>query len=281
MSDYARILPAISHYEALARVQHGSAFVAVASVHFADMMAKYYSSVENPDHSSNTQKFCYLYKYAVAHGYYIYSTLKRLRPKIRPSIFSRNPTRIACIGGGPATEIIGLARYMREVESENVGNPVEITVFDREPSWNDACQRILASVGSGLNITLRFVQFDATDHATYAGLDFAGFHLVTANFFASEIRKAKIVGASKGFWTHLFGSMGAGKIFLAVDFADASGIGWRYIDSVIPSGATDVLADQNIGMSCPDSKVTIQSLENELDHRPKKNAQNFVRAVIT
>jgi hypothetical protein len=281
MSDYKRILPAISHYETLARAQHGAGFVAMTGAHFADMQAKYYSSIENPDYSSDTQKFCYLYKYAVAHGYYIYSTLKLLRPKIKPSIFSRNPTRIACIGGGPATEIIGLARYLREVESENVANPVEITVFDREPSWKDPCQRILGCVGPGLNIALRFVRFDATDPASYAGLDFSGFHLVTANFFASEIRKAKIVGASKGFWSHLFASMGAGKIFLAVDFADASGVGWRYIDSMIPSGATDVLADQNIGMSCPDSKVAIQSLENELDHRPKKHAQNFVRAVIT
>lgn len=281
MSDYARILPAISHFETLARAQHGAAFVAMAGVHFADMQAKYYSTVENPDYSSDTQKFCYLYKYAVAHGYYIYSTLKRLKPKIKPSIFSRNPTRIACIGGGPATEIIGLAKYLREVESENIGNPVEITVFDREASWNDACQRVLACVGSGLNITLKFSQFDATDPASYGGLDFSGFHLVTANFFASEIRKAKMIGASKGFWNHLFSSMGAGKIFLAVDFADALGIGWRYIDSMIPSGATDVLVDQNVGMSCPDSKMSIQGLENELDHRPKKNAQNFVRAVIT
>lgn len=281
MSDYARILPAISHYEALARGKHGAAFVAAAGLHFADMQAKYYSQTENPDYSSDTQKFCYLYKYAVAHGYYIYSTLKRLGPKIKPPIFSRNPTRIACIGGGPATEIIGLARYFREVEPQNVGNAVEITIFDREPSWKDSCQRILACVGSGLNITLRFVQFDATDPASYSGLDFSGFHLVTANFFASEIRKAKLVGASKGFWTHLFASMGAGKIFLAVDFADALGVGWRYMNSVIPSSATDVIADQSRGMSCQDSKVAIQNLEIELDHRPKKNAQNFVRAVIT
>lgn len=281
MSDYSRILPAISHYESLARAQHGTNFVTAATAHFADMQAKYYSANDNPDYSSDTQKFCYLYKYAVAHGYFIYSTLKRLHPKIRPSIFSRNPTKIACIGGGPATEIIGLSRYLREMEAENVGNSVEITIFDREPSWKAACQRILSCVGSGLNITLHFVQFDATNPASYSALRFAGYHLVTANFFASELRKAKIVGASKGFWKHLFTSMGAGKIFLAVDFADASGAAWRYIDSVIPSGATNVLADEAIGMSCPDSKAAILNLENELDHRPKKNAQNFVRAVIT
>lgn len=245
------------------------------------MQAKYYSKTDNPDYSSDTQKLCYLYKYAVAHGYYIYATLKRLRPKIKPSIFSRNPTRIACIGGGPGTEIIGLARYFREVESENVANPVEITVFDLEPSWEDTCRRILACVGSGLNITLKFVQFDAADPKTYSGLDFSGFHLVAANFFASEIRKAKLIGASKAFWAHLFASMGAGKIFLVVDFADTSGVGWRYIETVIPTSATNLIADQCLAMSCPDSKAAIQALENELPHHPKKHATNFVRAVMT
>lgn len=102
-----------------------------------------------------------------------------------------------------------------------------------------------------------------------------------ANFFASEIRKAKIVGASKAFWNHMFRSMGAGKIFLAVDFADNQGEGWRYVDGIIPSTATSVISQSEHGMSCPDSKASILDLEAELDHRPKKNAQNFVKAVIT
>ena len=81
---------------------------------------------------------------------------------------------------------------------------------------------------------------------------------MTANFFASEIRKAKIVQASKGFWTYLFKSMGAGKIFIAIDFADAQGVAWRYIDSVIPATATTVIGDEGVGMSCPDSKFAIR-----------------------
>jgi hypothetical protein len=281
MSDFLRIRPAITHYEELSRAAHGVKFIEKATAQFGDMQAKYYSAFDNPDYASAIKKFCYLYKYSVAHGYYIYLALRSLRPKIKPSIFSRNPTRIACVGGGPGTEIIGLCRYFREAEAENLGNRVEVTIFDKEPSWKETCQRVLACVSPDLQIKLTFVPFDATDPATYANLDFSGFHLVMANFFASEIRKAKIVGASKAFWQHMFASMGAGKIFLAVDFADAQGTGWRYIESIIPTGATTVLSEQVIGMSCPDSKASILALESELDHRPKKNAQNFVKAVIT
>ena len=154
-------------------------------------------------------------------------------------------------------------------------------MFDREPTWKDACERVLECMASDIKISLRFVQFDATSPETYTGIDWSGFHLVMANFFTSEIRKAKIVTAAKPFWKHAFGSMGAGKIFVVVDFADNSGAGWRYVEGIIPSSATAVLSDENLGMSCPDSKASILTLEAELDHRPKKNAQNFVKAVIT
>ena len=281
MSDFQRILPAISHYEGLSRAVYGAKFVANAQAQFADMMQKYYSTTDNPDYSPDIKKFCYLYKYAVPHGYFIYATLRRLRPKIRPSIFSHNPTRVACIGGGPGTEIIGLCRYFREVEAENLGNAVEITIFDKEPSWEDACHRVLACVTPDLDVRLRFVEFDATDPDSYSRLDFSGFHLVMANFFASEIRKARIVGASRPFWAHLFNSMGAGKIFVALDFADNGGVAWRYIEGILPPSASAVLSDQVLGMTCPDSKACIAALEAELDHRPKKYAQNLVKAVIT
>lgn len=281
MSDFGRIRPAISHYEQLVRNAHGANFVPAATAQFLDMQQKYYSMIDNPDYGSIVKQFCYLYKYSVPHGYYIYVALKNLRPKIRPSIFSRSPTRIACVGGGPGTEIIGLSRYFREIEAENIGNRVEVTIFDKEPSWETACRQVLNCVSPGIEIKLSFVQFDATDPATYRNLNFSGFHLVMANFFASEIRKAKIVGASKAFWQHMFKSMGAGKIFLAVDFADAQGAGWRYIESIIPTGATTVLSHPAIGMVCPDSKESIFALEAELDHRPKKKAQNFIKAVIT
>ena len=132
-----------------------------------------------------------------------------------------------------------------------------------------------------IDIKLTFEAFDATDPATYQNLTFSGYHLVMANFFTSEIRKAKLVGASRAFWKHMFHSMGAGKIFLAVDFADNQGAGWRYVESIIPSSANSVISQSEHGMSCPDSKASILELEAELDHRLKKNAQNFIKAVIT
>lgn len=76
MSDFNRIEPVIRHYEQMARNSLGANFVNVATANFADMQGKYFSATDNPDYISDIRKFCYLYKYTVAHGYYIYSSLK-------------------------------------------------------------------------------------------------------------------------------------------------------------------------------------------------------------
>ncbi|MBS0481802.1 MAG: hypothetical protein JSR96_06535 [Proteobacteria bacterium] len=281
MSDFEKIRKIILHYENLAREEYGGDFVSIANKNFSDLQLKYYSKEDNPDYSPNIKKFCYLYKYVVPHGYFIYSTFKRLRREIKPAIFSRNPTRIACIGGGPGTEILGLCRYLRECEADYAGHKIELIVFDRELSWRESCDMILDSVGNDLNIVLKFVQFDATISASYEAIDFSKFHFVTSNFFMSEIRKAKIVGATGKFWKFLFKSMGSGKVFVAIDFADADGSGWAHLKGILPKNHVSVIADPALTMSCPDSKTCILELKAELDHRPKKNAQNYVMAVIT
>lgn len=281
MSDYTRIRPAISHYEDLARAASGEKFVSHATAHFSDLHQKYYSKVENPDYSADIKKFCYLYKYSVAHGYYIFRALQKLADEITPPPLSRNPTRIACIGGGPGTEILGIARYLREIEKKSKGHKVKITIFDKEKSWKAACERVLECVKGDLDITFKFVQFDATDPSTYNEIDFSRFHIVMSNFFLSEIRKAKIIGKSASFWKQMFASMGSGKVFLAVDFADSEGQATRYVDSILPAKAIEVVNVPLLKLSCPDHKADIAALEAELDHRPKKNADNFIRAIIT
>lgn len=281
MSDYTLLRPAISFYETMVRKVAGSDFVRDTKATFADLQQKYFSAIDNPDYGGNLKKFCYLYKYSVAHGYYIYQALKLLDKKIEPPIFSRKITRIACIGGGPGTELIGIARYVRKCAPDAKGRAIEVTVYDREGTWEIACEQVLLCVKQDLNLKLKFVQFDATSPHSYEHIDFSKYHLVMANFFLSEIRKAKIVGKTAGFWKFLFTSMGPGKVFLAVDFADAGGLAAKYVTSITPSKAIQVVDEPLVKMSCPDSKIAIAALEGEIDHRPKKNAENFVISFIT
>lgn len=281
MSDYSLIRPAIAFYEQAARKAFGPNFAATSKSQFSDLQQKYFSSIENPDYGSDVKKFCYLFKYSVSHGYYIYQALKELAKGIKPSPFSRDSTRIACIGGGPGTELIGIARFIREREPSAKSRQIKVTVFDKEKSWKAACERILECVKGDIDLSFKFVQLDATDPSSYQDVDFSKFHIVMSNFFLSEIRKAKIVGKTAAFWKHVFSSMGDGKVFLAVDFADAGGQAGRYIDGIMPSKAIEIVNQPLVKMSCPDHKTAILELEKELDHRPKKNADNIVRAFIT
>lgn len=282
MSDYANLRPAISHYEAKCRNKFGQGFVGAANAHFTELQNKYYSKSDNPDYSSKLNKFCYLFKYSVAHGYYVFHSLKRARVTIGKELFSSSGMRIACIGGGPGSEIIGVLRYIREIEPQNRSIPIEIVVFDKEPTWEKVCTRVLECMPSASNVSVKFVEMDATNPSSYAPIDFSVFGIVISSFFMSETRKLRIATAARPFWKAMLGTMQKGAWLVALDFADNDGLNWNYLSSVIGSAGrpfVDIISDSAVGMSCPDSKAAILALETELDHRPKKNATNLVRVM--
>lgn len=281
MSCYEKIEPAIRVYEAAIREKHGDEFVKKSLLQFSEFQKKYYSKLENPDYSGNIKKFCYLYKYSVAHGYFLYRALLKIDRKVKPRLFERNITKVACIGGGPGSEIIGISRFLNEKGGFHLKNKVEITIFDREPSWENSCKLIYNCVSKDINVVFKFKQFDATDHKTYSKIDFSHFSHVFCCFFSSEIRKASIENKAKPFWKYLFDSLGPSRVFIAIDFRDNAGQGIRYLNSVIPSKRTILIEDDFFDESCPDSKACIIDLEHELNHRPKKKGQNFLKSFIT
>ena len=282
MSDYTRLRPAISHYEASCRESLGPGFKGAAAHVFGDMQSKYFSKTDNPDYSSPLHKFCYLFKYTIANGYYVFRTLKLAREKARKDLFPPQGMRIACIGGGPGSEIVGVARYLREIEPHHRSVPLEFVVFDRERTWETVGKKVVECLSDCPNISVVFIEMDATDPSSYTRVDFSRFGIVVSSFFLSETRKQRIATVTRKFWRYMLGSLSRGTWLVAVDFADASSWNLSYLATALASAGRpffDVVNEAAITMSCPDSKAAILALEAELDHRPRKNATNLVRVV--
>lgn len=281
VSCYSKIEPAIRAYQAHVQANFGARYKEVVKKQFSYFEKKYYSDSENPEYIGSVRKFCYLYKYSVAHGYFLYRLLKRINGKVKPQLFDRPTTKVACIGGGPGSEIIGICRFLNEIGGPVSKKRVEITVFDREDSWEKSCELITDCVSKGLNVTFKFVTFDATEPSTYQDIDFSKFSHVISCFFMSELRKSNYPNKTKLFWKYLFKSLGRKRVFIAIDYRDSSGLALNYLNSVIPPKRNALYEDDYFDESCPDSKESIIDIEADLDHRPKKNGKNFVRAFIT
>jgi hypothetical protein len=114
VSYYQTVEPIIRRYEARARSKFGKKFAALVNDQFADLYKNYYSPVHNPDYASGLKKFAYLYKYSVAHGYFIFSALCRVKHTKFGWFSGTDVLKIACIGGGPGSEIMGIVRYLKK-----------------------------------------------------------------------------------------------------------------------------------------------------------------------
>ena len=114
MSYYQTVEPIIRRYEAHARNKFGKKFASLVNAEFSDLNKNYFSPVNNPDYGASLKKFAYLYKYSVAHGFFIFSALCTIKHSKLGWFSGTKTLRIACIGGGPGSEIMGIVRYLKK-----------------------------------------------------------------------------------------------------------------------------------------------------------------------
>lgn len=279
MSYYRTVEPIIRRYETLARNKFGKKFATLVNEQFTDLNKNYFSPVNNPDYRTSLKKFAYLYKYSVAHGYFIFSALCTAKHAKLGWFKETNVLRIACIGGGPGSEIMGIVRYLKKRALDAADKRVVVTIYDKEPTWKGLCIALLNQIDHDCQIALKFVEMDATERATFIDQDYSNYDLIISSFFMSETKKLGIAAKSKAYWRHVFGSMKNGSAIVLLDYADNDGKNWAYADGLVAEFEhfESLSSEASVAMSCPDDKGCLLDLETELDHRPKKNGTNFLK----
>jgi Putative SAM-dependent methyltransferase len=279
MSYYQTVEPIIRRYEKLARNKFGKKFAKLVNEQFADLNKNYFSPVNNPNYAESLKKFAYLYKYSVAHGYFIFSALCTVKHPRLGWFLGTDTLRIACIGGGPGSEIMGIVRYLKRRNLDVENKTVIITIYDKEPTWKQLCSALLKEIDHNCQIFLKFVEMDATEKESYSGHDYSKYDLIISSFFMSETKKIGIAAKSKAYWRYVFGSMKNGSAIVLLDYADNDGKNWAYAEGLVAEfdHFEALSSEASVSMSCPDDKACLLDLETELDHRPKKNGTNFLK----
>lgn len=137
-----------------------------------------------PDFSDPVIRFAYVYTYVPAHSHWVSELIGWT--KEAEKIFESERIRIACIGGGPGSDLVGMLKYLDERGGEMPDIFCEIA---------DGCElwkRTWAEVAFALDRNIRLV----TDYVTQRVGDpdvwthpsqFEKSDLLSMNFFVSEI----------------------------------------------------------------------------------------------
>ena len=156
-------------------------------------------------------RFAYIYRYVTSHANLV-CTLFENNEKLR-SIFDNEKVKVACIGGGPGSDFMGIIKYMmRNQKSPNV----KFQICDREKAWQDSWDGVEDKVEPKFHISTSYLSFDVTDFDDWSiNTRYFQSDLFTMIYFMSEVLALRDL--ANEYFVHLFNQAKPDSLFLFVD----------------------------------------------------------------
>ncbi|MEQ8818810.1 MAG: hypothetical protein RLY93_01090 [Sumerlaeia bacterium] len=167
------------------------------------------------DYRRPEMRFAYIYKYTTAHSDYINKIIPR---SSLAKLFDRDTLKIACVGGGPGSDLIGILKYMILF-----GNSAKVTfyLYDKEPLWGESWAEIGTHLDDNFRIYPIFQPIDILNSSDWRDRSFSNIDLYTFSYFISEIYYNRTV--AKNFFKHILTQAKVGAQVLYVDNNDKAG----------------------------------------------------------
>lgn len=170
------------------------------------------SNRESVDYSDPATRFAYLYKYTVAHAEFFRQALSS--PLLRSLFCDNESVRVACIGGGPGTEILGIHKFLSKNSIQL--KKLSLQIYDKERGWSDNWSDIEEQADLGFQFSAKFNQCDVTDEKQWRS--YQRLHeqdLLSMSFFLSEVYTQK--DQATPFLEYCLESMKPGAIVVYLD----------------------------------------------------------------
>ena len=172
------------------------------------------------DYSDPISRFAYIYKYTVAHSDYIKQLINGNRSL--QALFDAPEVSVACIGGGPGCDLLGILKYMILAGCTST---LTSYLFDRERAWGDSWSEVARPLKANFQLYPVFQQLDATDPTTWKSYKkFLRAELFTLSYFVSELWTLR--DRAEPFFKYCFTNARPGAYFLFIDNNDSDFVGW-------------------------------------------------------
>jgi hypothetical protein len=173
------------------------------------------------DYSDSVKRFAYIYKYTVAHADYIMQIIERSK-SLRDQI-DRKSIEVACLGGGPGSDLLGILKYLIRIGAKDLS--LKCYIFDKERAWGDSWSDVASQLNPPFKVFPVFQQMDVTNQETWASYQkFLRADLFTLSYFLSEVWKIK--DAAEPFFDYCMSQMKSGSMMLFVDNNDSRFRDW-------------------------------------------------------
>jgi hypothetical protein len=187
------------------------------------------------NYSSEHRRFAYLYMYVTSHSNLIYEVLSR-NSEYLGELFETDLLKIACLGGGPGSDLIGVLKYC---QLNDIDTKIKFYLLDKETAWMESWSDIDEKLEVGASVNAFVNQIDVTNPSSWEKLrKYTQVDLIVFSYFLSEIFSIKEQG--EAFFRHLFGNMKSGSRLIYID--NDSTEFTKYFRELMENNGLDVVA---------------------------------------
>lgn len=252
--------------DSAAKDQKVNKALAMLSQRYSDLA----STAAPVEYSRPATRFAYIYKYVTCHSNLVYRQIECSQHL--PALFDQKAVRVACLGGGPGSDFLGVLKYCT-----NSGKTPDLKclLFDREIGWGESWEDVDDKISDEATISTRTVYqpLDVTEPASYeAKVKYLKqSDLFTMIYFASEIYALRDDGGDD-YLDHVFSGMHTGAYVLYIDNNHSIFTNW--IEQKFKSHALKVLeAGEGVHkMPIEEEKKDLGKYYQRFDSAPKLEA---------
>lgn len=167
------------------------------------------------DYSAPATHVAYVYRCVPAHGQWLYHALLDAHAHAA-SLFKQDVVKVAAVGGGPGSDLLGVMKYARAGRLEKAH--VAFKLLDHEPSWQGVASKIASTYAGERPLDFSFEHLDLASGSPWtASQEFLAADIFTFSFALSEAWVFDVDGSVTAFLNYVISNAKPGALFVYVD----------------------------------------------------------------
>lgn len=244
-----------------------------------------YASLDESDrdpipYSSLSARTAYVFAYAPTRAAYTYEFLGRHRVAVGKPLFGNGKIRVVSFGGGPASELVGLTKYLENPAFGEAVDAVKYVVYDKDGDWEPVAEDVVSSIDTKIHLDLEYHRVDATDEMAMNKIDLSNIDLVIFSYIMSELAKLEMRDKVSNNFRGILGKLAVGSKILFID--NLHPIFIQYFQSCkLVSGLMQKSDNgEPVDFEIPELTGTFGTLSKLLDWRPRTDLKAVSKLIV-
>lgn len=226
------------------------------------------------NYNSPVIRFAYTYCYVASHADVMYQII-RDNQTVR-NVLHNSETKIACLGGGPGSDLLGILKFMR---LENISAQLKCTIYDREEIWQTCIESITEQIkvfNKRLKREPRIIgtvickEMDIVNMIDkFAQEEIADINMLTISFLVSELNQNE----AKKIFLEIFDKISSGCIIVLID--NCSGNAHMRFDTMVNEYNNLRFANSIMTIKSEQKTFTVDWREDKKDLEPYWSKLNW------